>query len=145
MNIDKTTIGTTSDGTDVDQYTLTNANSLRVKIIAYGATLTTVEVPDRHGKLDIVTLYLDLLDDYLAGHPFFGSIAGRYANRIAKGKFTLDGVEHTLATNNGPNHLHGGRNGFDKYVWKGEAVEGDDFVGVTLTHESPDGDQRYPG
>jgi len=145
MSIQSKSIGKMQDGTQVDEYTLTNANGLRIRIITYGATLTTVEVPDRHGKLGVVTLYLDSLDGYLAGHPFFGSIAGRYANRIAKGKFTLDGVEYTLATNNGPNHLHGGIKGFDKAVWKAEPAEGEGSVAVKFTHTSPDGDEGYPG
>jgi aldose 1-epimerase len=145
MSIEKKSIGETPDGTKVDEYTLTNAGGLRIKIITYGAMLTTVEVPDRDGKLGVVTLYLDSLNDYLAGHPFFGCVAGRYANRIARGKFTLDGAEYTLATNNGRNHLHGGVKGFDKAVWKAEPMEGDDFVGVKFTLLSPDGDEGYPG
>jgi aldose 1-epimerase len=102
-------------------------------------------MPDRKGNVDVVTLYLDSLDDYLAGHPYFGSVVGRYANRIAKGKFTLDGVEYTLATNNGPNHLHGGVRGFDKAVWNAEPAEAADCVRLKLTHTSPDGDEGYPG
>ncbi len=145
MSIEKAAFGKMPDGTRVDQYTLTNANGLRVKIITYGATLTAVEAPDRNGKLDVVTLHLESLDDYLAGHPYFGSTVGRYANRIAKGKFTLDGAEHTLATNNGENHLHGGIKGFDKLVWDAKPVEGEGFVGVELTLVSPDGDEGYPG
>ena len=145
MTIQKSAFGQMPDGTPIDQYTLDNAKGLRAKIITFGATLTQVEMPDRDGKTDVVTCYLDSLDDYLAGHPFFGSIAGRYANRIAKGKFTLDGVEYTLATNNGENHLHGGVKGFDKAVWKAEPSEGDGFVRVTFTLVSPDGDEGYPG
>ena len=145
MAIDTKSIGTTPDGVRVEQYTLSNSAGLRAKVITYGATLTTVEAPDRDGRRDVVTLYLDTLDDYLAGHPFFGSIAGRYANRIARGKFTLDGVEYTLATNNGPNHLHGGIRGFDKAVWKAEPVDAGDSASVTLSHVSPDGDEGYPG
>lgn len=145
MSIQKSPFGKMPDGAQVDQYTLTSGNGLRVKIITYGATITSVEMPDASGKLDVITLYLDSLDGYLAGHPFFGSTVGRYANRIAKGKFTLDGVQYTLATNNGENHLHGGVTGFDKAVWKAEPVEGDGFVGVTFTHTSPDGDEGYPG
>ena len=145
MSIEKTALGKMPDGTQVEQYTLANAAGLRARIMTYGATLKTVEMPGRHGKPDVVTLYLDSLDDYSGGHPFFGSIAGRYANRIAKGKFTLDGVQYTLATNNGPNHLHGGVRGFDKAVWKAEPLEGEGCVGVTLTHTSPDGDEGYPG
>lgn len=145
MSIEKQTIGKTPDGTEVDQYTLTNSNGLKVQIITYGAMITSVEVPDRNGNFENVTLYRDTLEDYLAGHPFFGCVVGRYANRIAKGKFTLDGTEYTLATNNGPNHLHGGVKGFDKYVWKAEPKSGDGSVGVTFSHLSPDGDEGYPG
>jgi aldose 1-epimerase len=145
MSIQKQSIGKTPDGTQVDEYTLANGAGLRIKIMTYGATLTQVEMPDRNGKPGVVTLYLDSLDDYIAGHPFFGSVVGRYANRIAKGKFTLDGVQYTLATNNGPNHLHGGNKGFDKAVWKAEPAEGDGCVSVKFTHTSPDGDEGYPG
>jgi len=145
MSIQKSPFGKMPDGTQVDQYTLTNGNGLRVKIITYGATITSVEMPDVRGNLDVITLYLDSLDEYLAGHPFFGSTVGRYANRIAEGKFTLDGIQYTLATNNGENHLHGGVKGFDKAVWNAEPVEGEGFVGVTFTHVSPDGDEGYPG
>ena len=145
MNIEKEPYGKMPDGTEVDQYTLTNANGLKVKIITYGAMITAVEVPDRDGKLANVTLNRDSLDDYLAGHPYFGCVAGRYANRIAKGKFTLDGTEYTLATNNGPNHLHGGNKGFDKYVWKTGPVGADPSAGVSFSHVSPDGDEGYPG
>ena len=145
MSISKQSWGKTPEGAEVDLYTLANANGMRVKIMTYGPTITSVEVPDRNGKTENVTLCLDSLADYLKGHPFFGSTVGRYANRIAKGKFTLDGKQYTLATNNGPNHLHGGTKGFDKYVWKAEPVEGDNEEGVTFSHESPDGDEGYPG
>ncbi len=145
MSIEKTPFGKMPDGTQIDRYALANSHGLTIKIITFGATLTAVEMPDRHGNRDVVTLYLDTLDDYLAGHPFFGSIAGRYANRIARGKFTLDGNEYTLATNNGENHLHGGTKGFDKAVWKAEPARGGGFVAVTFTHVSPDGDEGYPG
>ena len=145
MSIEKTAFGKMPDGTQVDRYTLANTHGLTIKIITYGATLTAVEMPDRQGNRDVVTLYLDSLDDYLAGHPFFGSIAGRYANRIARGKFSLDGKAYTLATNNNENHLHGGTKGFDKAVWKAEPAQGDGFVAVTFTHVSPDGDEGYPG
>jgi len=145
MKISKESFGKIPDGTEVDRYTLTNGHGMKVAVITYGAMITSVETPDRNGKLANITLYRDSLADYLAGHPFFGCVAGRYANRIAKGKFTLDGVEYTLATNNGANHLHGGTKGFDKYVWKARPVEGKGFVGVALSHESPDGDEGYPG
>ena len=99
MNVHKESFGKTADGVAVDLYTLSNGKGLRVKIMTYGATIISVETPDRNGKADNVTLSLDNLDEYLKGHPFFGSTVGRYANRIAKGKFTLDGKQYTLAVN----------------------------------------------
>ncbi len=134
-----------AEGKEVDLYTLVNRNGLRVKLMTYGATLTAVQVPDRHGKVDNITLYLDTLEDYLKGHPFFGSTVGRYANRIAFGRFTIDGLSYQLATNNNRHHIHGGRKGFDKYVWSAEPIRGEDFVGVVFSHTSPDGDEHYPG
>jgi len=145
-SVQKSEFGKTADGTTVDLYVLTNANGVKAKVITYGATLTELHVPDKDGKLEDVVLGFDDLKSYLAGHPHFGDIVGRYANRIAKGKFTLDGKEYTLAVNNGPNSLHGGKKGFDKYVWKAEPVQGGaDGVGVKLSHRSPDGDEGYPG
>ena len=145
MSVLKESYGKTADGAAVDLYTLTNSKGLRVKIMTYGATIVSVETPDRNGKAENVTLSLDTLDEYLKGHPFFGSTVGRYANRIAKGKFSLDGKQYTLAGNNNGNHLHGGNKGFDKYVWDAKQVETADSVGVVFTHESPDGDEGYPG
>jgi aldose 1-epimerase len=113
--------------------------------MTFGATLISVETPDRHGRIAPITLHLNTLEEYTAGNPCLGTVCGRYANRIAKARFTLDGVEHTLAANNGPNHIHGGRIGFDKRVWKGEPVEEGDSVGVKLTYVSRDGEEGYPG
>ncbi len=130
---------------------MTNAAGMRVKIITYGAIITAVEVPDRAGKLANVTLYRDSLAGYTEVKdgkpttPFFGAIAGRYANRIAKGRFTLDGKQYKLATNNGPNALHGGLKGFDKVVWKAEPLQAPGAVGVALSYVSPDGEEGYPG
>jgi aldose 1-epimerase len=145
MPLQKESVGKAPDGTEVDRYTLANNKGMQVKIVTYGATITSVEVPDRNGEIENVVLSLDSLQDYLKGHPYFGSTAGRYANRIAKGKFVLLGREYKLATNNGPNHLHGGLIGFDKVVWKAETVESANSVGVVFTHVSPDGDEGYPG
>jgi aldose 1-epimerase len=146
MSVKKEPYGKTPDGTAVDLYTLTNANGLKVKIITYGATITDVELPDRGGKLENVALFRDSLEDFMdKSTPYFGSTIGRYGNRIAKGKFTLDGKEYTLATNNGPNSLHGGVKGFDKVVWKAEPVKSKDSVGVKFTYVSPDGEEGYPG
>ncbi len=135
--------GKTKDGETVIVFTLTNSHGLKARVMTLGATLASIETPDRNGKLADITLGFDSLDGYLAPHPFFGVIAGRYANRIAKGKFTLDGKEYTLATNNGANHLHGGIKGFDKKNWKAEVLA--DTNGVRFSATSPDGDEGYPG
>jgi aldose 1-epimerase len=145
MKLEKNSLGNTSEGLEVDQFTLANDAGLTVRLMTYGATITAVEVPDRDGNVDNVTLYLDTLSDYLAGHPFLGCVAGRYANRIAKGRFTLDDRQYNLAVNNGPNHLHGGIKGFDKAVWSAEEIREEGVVGVELSHTSPDGDEGYPG
>lgn len=151
MTLTKAPFGKTADGQEVELYTLTNSHGMTVKISTYGAIVTSVEVPDKNGKLANVNLGFDNLDMYLKGHPYFGAIIGRYGNRIAKGKFTLDGKEYTLAVNNGPNALHGGLKGFDKVVWEfvdenGQREGGKlSSVGLTLKHTSPDGHEGYPG
>ena len=137
--------GTTPAGETVDVYTLTNPDGMEVRIMTFGGIITSLRVPDVDGKLGDVVLGFDRLEDYLRNPAFFGSIIGRYANRIANGRFTLDGQTYKLATNNGPNHLHGGNRGFDKVVWKGESFKKNNLVGVILTHTSPDGDEGYPG
>jgi aldose 1-epimerase len=132
------------DGRVVHQYTLTSPRGLVVRLLDYGATLTECHVPDRAGRSADVVLGFDSLDGYLAEHPYFGSTVGRVANRIAGGRFTLDGHEHVLANNDGPNHLHGGLRGFDKVLWEAAPAEGgDDAVHFRLV--SPDGDEGYPG
>jgi aldose 1-epimerase len=143
--VEKMPFGKTPDGTPVDLYVLTNAKGMQAKIMTYGAIVTELYTPDRDGKLDDVVLGFDNLKDYLKGHPFFGAVAGRVANRIAKGRFTLDGREYKLATNNGPNHLHGGNKGFDKAVWKAETVKTGDGLAIKLTYVSKDGEEGYPG
>ncbi len=130
-----------SDG-PVEVITLTNPHGLRARVLTWGATLVSMSVPDRHGKLADVTLGFDDLEHYTKPHPFFGSIAGRYANRIAHGQFELDGHTYTLAKNFEPHHLHGGTRGFDKRIWKAEP-QGDDAV--RLTYTSADGEEGYPG
>src|SRR5262245_54038230 len=144
-DVQKQAFGKTSDSTAVDLYVLTNAKGMTAKVITYGGIVTELLAPDRDGKMDNVVLGFDNLKDYLAGHPFFGALAGRVANRIAKAKFTLDGKEYKLAANNGPNSLHGGKKGFDKVVWKAEPVMASAAVGVKLTYLSPDGEEGYPG
>ena len=145
VTVEKSTFGRMPDGARVDLYTLANAAGMEVRVMTYGATLVSVKVPDRGGKLDNVTLYLDTLDDYLRGHPLFGSVVGRYANRIAGAKFTLDGVEYPITPNAGKNHIHGGRSGFHKLVWKARPLRDADGAGVELSHTSPDGHEGYPG
>ena len=145
MSCSKEVFGKTADGEVVDVYTLVNANGLRARIMTYGAILVSLEVPDKKGRLGDIVLGHDTLDEYLAGHPYFGSIVGRYGNRIGKGKFTLDGVDYQLAINNGENHLNGGIKGFDKVVWGSKEVSGDGVVGVKLNYVSADGEEGYPG
>ncbi len=145
MKIERTDFGTTPDGQSVSLYTLENASGGRVQVTNYGAIITSVEVPDRDGKLANVNLNYPSLDGYLQRHPYFGATVGRFCNRIANGKFSLDGQEYSLVTNNGPNHLHGGTIGFDKLVWQAEEIETAGEVGVHLTLTSPDGQEGYPG
>jgi aldose 1-epimerase len=137
--------GRMPDGTQVDLFTLTNSNGVEIRTIPYGAIIVSVRVPDRNGTLDDVVLGFDTLDGYLGNHPHFGTVVGRYGNRIAKGRFTIDGKMFQLATNNGPNHLHGGVKGFDKLLWHAEPLERVGNVGVAYTLTSPDGDEGYPG
>jgi aldose 1-epimerase len=119
---------------------------MEVRTIPYGAIIVSLRVPDRSGQLGDVVLGFDTFDEYVARKPpYFGAIVGRYGNRIAKGRFTLDGKTYELATNNGPNHLHGGEKGFDKLVWNAEPFERGGDVGIVYTLMSPDGDQGYPG
>jgi len=144
-NIHKRPYGTTAAGAAVDEYTLTNASGMEVKIITYGGTVTSIKVPDRNGNMANVVLGFSDLNSYETRSPYFGCIIGRYGNRIAKGKFTLEGQEYTLAANNGPNSLHGGNVGFDKKVWAATEVRDMSGVGVSLTYTSPDMEEGYPG
>lgn len=145
MSVEKSSFGQTQDGVDVDLYTCTNSNGLVLKMTNFGAIVVSLDVPDRDGKLVNVNLGFATLDGYLGDHPYFGSTVGRYCNRIAKGKFTVDGQEYTLATNNGPNHLHGGKVGLNKVVWNAEPVTTDSGVGVKFNYLSKDGEEGYPG
>lgn len=143
--VTKKIFGKLKDGQSVTQYSLTNKNGAVAKIMTYGATLTELHVPDRNGKMGDVVLGFDNLAAYEKGHPFFGSTVGRVANRIAKGRFKLDGKTYKLAVNNGPNTLHGGLKGFDKKVWKAAEVKSAVGPGVRFTLRSPDMDEGFPG
>jgi aldose 1-epimerase len=145
LSVGKELFGKTADGTAVDRYVITNANGMMAKVITYGAILTELLYIDKNGHGVDVVLGFDNLESYLAHHPHFGATTGRVANRIAKGKFTLDGKEYTLAVNNGPNALHGGLKGFDKVVWKAEPKKTPEAAGVQLTYVSKDGEEGYPG
>ncbi len=145
MAIEKTSFGKTESGEDTHLFTCTNKNGLVLKLTDYGATVVAVETPDRQGKLANINLGFENVRRYEGQHPYYGATVGRFANRIAKGKFTLDGREYTLATNNGPNHLHGGNKGFNRVVWQAEEVRNDNEVGVRFRYLSPDGEEGYPG
>jgi aldose 1-epimerase len=146
MSANEDSFGQTADGREVTLYTLTNTNGLRAKITNYGAILVSLEVPDRDGNLADITLGLDALDGYLAGHPYFGATVGRYANRIGKARFVLDGNEYKLAANNGENHLHGGIKGFDKVVWRPEDLWANDNEALLkMSYISEDDEEGYPG
>jgi len=132
-------------GRAVELFTLRNAHGVEVRAMTYGAIITSIRTPDRTGQIADITLGFDSLDGYVAGSPYFGAIVGRYANRIAGGRFTLDGVTHQLARNNGPNSLHGGLRGFDKVLWTAAPFERENAVGVTFSYESPDGEEGFPG
>jgi aldose 1-epimerase len=143
--VTKESFGKTADGENVDLYTLRNMHGVEAKITNYGGILVSLKVPDRGGKFDDVVLGFNDLDSYLKGHPYFGALIGRYGNRIAKGRFTLNGVEYKLAVNNGENHLHGGIKGFDKVVWTGKEAKTTAGPAVTLSYLSKDGEEGYPG
>jgi len=139
--------GKTPDGVPVEIYTLRNGKGMEARIMTYGGIVVSLKVPDRTGKISDVVLGYDNLDGYLAnkGNTYFGALIGRYGNRIAKGQFTLDGNTYTLATNNAPNHLHGGVKGFDKVVWQAKSWLTPGGPQLELTYVSKDGEEGYPG
>jgi aldose 1-epimerase len=142
--------GTTPDGKAVEIFTMKNSNGLEVHAMTYGAIITSIKTPDETGKLGDIVLGFDSLGGYtnpayIAHLPYFGAVVGRYANRIAGGKFSIDGTQYQLPTNDGPNSLHGGTKGFDQRVWDGTPFQNDTAAGVVLTYTSPDGQEGYPG
>jgi aldose 1-epimerase len=145
MDVQKSDFGKLKDGSAVDLYTLTNDHGLKVTVMTYGAIMVNLEVPDRDGNIGDITLGYDSVDGYLEATPYFGATIGRYGNRIAKGKFTLNGETYTLVQNNDENHLHGGTVGFDKVLWAAEPVKEANAVGVKFSYTSKDGEEGYPG
>ncbi len=141
----RSSFGQLPDGRSVEEYTFSNAHGVEVRAITYGAIITVIRTPDRAGHSDDIVLGFDSLAGYLGNSPYFGAVVGRYANRIARGEFTLDGVTYHLAKNNGPNSLHGGIRGFDKVFWGADPVQTDSGVGVTFHYTSPNGEEGYPG
>src|SRR6476469_8160110 len=145
QTVTKESFGKTSAGENVDLYTLRNTKGVEAKITNYGGILVSLKVPDRNGKFDDVVLGFNDLDTYLKGHPYFGALIGRYGNRIAKGRFTLNGVEYKLAVNNGENTLHGGIKGFDKVIWTATPSQTTGGAALVLNYLSKDGEEGYPG
>ncbi|MGC9034279.1 MAG: aldose epimerase family protein, partial [Verrucomicrobiia bacterium] len=137
--------GMTKDRQLIDIYTLRNSKGMEARICNYGGIVVSLKVPDRNGKLEDVVLGYENLDDYIKNNPYFGALIGRYGNRIAKGKFKLDGNEYSLACNDGPNHLHGGLKGFDKVVWEATPFMSAYGPALKLTYTSKDGEEGYPG
>ena len=145
MRIIKRDFGKSPDGKQVSLFICTNEHDLVVKLTDYGAIVVSVETPDREGKTENITLGFPRIKGYHARHPYFGATVGRYGNRIANGKFSINGREYDLAINNGDNHLHGGEVGFDKVMWNAEGVVKEDCLGVRFWRKSPDGEEGYPG
>jgi aldose 1-epimerase len=144
-NFQRLRFGETQDGRPVDLYVLTNSQGMIAKVMTYGAIVTELHAADRSERFGDVVLGFEDLAGYLRGHPYFGAVVGRFANRIARAKFKLDGIEYKLATNDGPNHLHGGLKGFDKVLWQAELAPSSNGSGVKFTYLSPDGEEGYPG
>ena len=143
--IESKPFGELEDGQNAQLFTLTNENGMQLSLTNYGGIITHIIVPDKNGNMGDVVLGYDNLEGYLKASPYFGAIIGRYGNRIKEGKFTLNGQEYTLATNNGPNHLHGGVKGFDKVLWSAREIETADRLGLELTYVSKNGEEGYPG
>lgn len=145
VSMKKMDFGSMPNGQQVDKYILSNSNGMEVDIITYGGIITSLRVPDNENIVRDVVLGYETLADYLKSSPYFGAIIGRYGNRIAKGKFTLDGQEFKLEHNNGENHLHGGLIGFDKVVWSAKEVKKDSSISLILNYVSKDLEEGYPG
>lgn len=145
MKIQTNLFGKDPDGRDIYSFNISNDHGIQVRIINYGGIITHLFTPDKYGKSEDIVLGFDKMEDYLQGHPYFGAIVGRYANRIKNAKFKINDKEYTLAVNNGPNHLHGGIIGFDKKTWEAEGFFSENEAGVNMSLVSPDMDEGYPG
>lgn len=145
MSISRDIFGQTGEGEQVERYTLRGRGGIEAEVISYGGLISALRAPDRRGVLGDVVLGFDTLAGYLAGHPYFGALIGRYGNRIANGVFSLNGVRYELARNNGGNHLHGGLRGFDKVIWQIAPLDDGDEPALELRYRSPDGEEGYPG
>ena len=143
--VDSAPFGSLANGQSTELFTLRNAHGIEVQFTNYGGIITSLKTPDRNGRFSDIVLGYDNLAGYVASSPYFGAIVGRYANRIARGHFALDGATYTLAVNNGPNSLHGGLRGFDKVVWKARPFQNQEGQGVTLDYTSANGEEGYPG
>ena len=145
MTLTRDTFGATSDGTEVAVFTIGNSAGYQIRCMSYGATLISVKAPGRDGSVREITLGYDRLEDYLAGHPFFGSSVGRVCNRIGNARFSTEGEEFRLPANVGPNMLHGGAGGFHVRVWQAQTLQSDIRAGVVFQRTSPDGEEGFPG
>ena len=145
VKITKSSFGKTPDGIEVYKYSMKNSKGMEVDVITYGGIITKWTSADKNGNYQNVVLGYDNLDQYIKSTPYFGALIGRYGNRIARGRFTLDGTTYELATNNGINHLHGGLKGFDKVVWNAEELDTDNTASLKLSYVSKDGEEGYPG
>lgn len=150
MKIEIKTFGKLRNGNEAKLFTLSNDNKLAIKITNYGAIITSIEIPDKNGKTENIVCGFDKLetyisDEYLGNYPYFGAIIGRFGNRIAKGNLEIEGKSYKMAINNGPNHLHGGKIGFDRRLFDAEAFENEKEIGIKLTYLSPDLEENYPG
>ncbi|WP_035823647.1 aldose epimerase family protein [Janthinobacterium sp. RA13] len=145
VSVTQAPFGILPDGQPVSVFTLTNRQGMQVKVLDFGAIISEIHVPDRDGSFADVVLGFERIEPYLANGAFLGAVIGRYGNRIAEGRFSLDGKDYQLAVNNAPNHLHGGNQGFHQVMWQAEPFTRDDAVGVTFTRSSPHGEDGYPG
>ena len=145
VSVTQLPFGILPDGRHVSVFTLTNRQGMQVKVLDFGAIISEIHVPDRNGSFADVVLGFDRIEPYLHNSAFLGAVIGRFGNRIAEGRFSLDGKDYQLAVNNAPNHLHGGNQGFHQVMWQAEPFTKDGAVGITFTRSSPDGEDGYPG